>query len=157
MTQRSVTFATFVLERTYEASPARVFAAWADPKAKVEWMVGPEAAKTSDHTLDFRVGGGEHISGGSEGGPVFTYDTVIQDIVENERIIATEVMHMDGQRISVTVATVEIRPAGSGSTLTLTEQGGYLDELDTPAARAHGTGEMLYALGAHLLRATAIA
>ena len=31
MTERSVTHATFVIERTYDATPARVFAAWADP------------------------------------------------------------------------------------------------------------------------------
>jgi uncharacterized protein YndB with AHSA1/START domain len=43
MTNRSVTHATFVIERTYEATPARVFAAWADPKAKARWFVGPDA------------------------------------------------------------------------------------------------------------------
>jgi len=31
MTDRSVTHATFVVERTYPVSPARVFAAWAEP------------------------------------------------------------------------------------------------------------------------------
>ena len=34
MTDRSVTHSTFVVERSYDASPARVFAAWADPGAK---------------------------------------------------------------------------------------------------------------------------
>jgi uncharacterized protein YndB with AHSA1/START domain len=33
MTDRHVTHATFTLERIYPASPARVFAAWADPAA----------------------------------------------------------------------------------------------------------------------------
>jgi uncharacterized protein YndB with AHSA1/START domain len=149
MTARSVTFNTFVLERTYDAPPARVFAAWSDPAAKATWMFG------SDHTLDFRVGGSEHISGGPEGGPVFDYDAVIQDIVPDERIIATEVMHMDGQRISVTIATIEFHPAGDGTHLVLTEQGGYLDGLDTPAAREHGTGELLDSLGAFLERENA--
>ena len=153
MTERSVTFATWVLERTYPASPARVFAAWADPAAKATWMVGPE--QTSDHTLDFRVGGGEHLSGGPEGGPVYTYDSVIQDIVENERIMATEVMHMDGQRISVTIASIELEAVDTGTRLILTEQGGYLDGLDTPQAREHGTGELLESLGAYLARETA--
>ena len=31
MTERSVTHATFVVERSYDASPARVFAAFAEP------------------------------------------------------------------------------------------------------------------------------
>ncbi len=42
MTERSVTHATFVVERSYEASPARVFAAWADPAAQARWFAGPD-------------------------------------------------------------------------------------------------------------------
>jgi uncharacterized protein YndB with AHSA1/START domain len=155
MTERSIAFSTWVLERTYDASPARVFAAWADPKAKTAWMVGP--SEDTDHTLDFRVGGGEHLSGGPEGGPIYTYDTVIQDIVPDERIIATEVMHMDGKRISVTIATIELQPIGDKTRLVLTEQGGYLDGLDTSEAREHGTGELLDALGVYLSKETASA
>ena len=36
MTERSVTHSTFVLERVYPAAPARVFNAFADPKAKAK-------------------------------------------------------------------------------------------------------------------------
>ncbi len=39
---RSVHHATFVIERILDATPARVFAAWADPVAKARWFVGPE-------------------------------------------------------------------------------------------------------------------
>ena len=35
MTERSVTHATFVIERTYPTSPARVFAAFASREAKM--------------------------------------------------------------------------------------------------------------------------
>jgi uncharacterized protein YndB with AHSA1/START domain len=35
MSGRSVEHATFVVERKYETSPERAFAAWADPKAGV--------------------------------------------------------------------------------------------------------------------------
>jgi len=38
MTRRSVTHGTFTIERTYAASPARVFKAWADPGAKARWF-----------------------------------------------------------------------------------------------------------------------
>ncbi|MFI7290450.1 SRPBCC domain-containing protein [Streptomyces anulatus] len=55
MTDRSVTHATFTFERLYPATAARVFAAWADPKAKSRWFSTPDA----DHELDFRVGGRE--------------------------------------------------------------------------------------------------
>jgi uncharacterized protein YndB with AHSA1/START domain len=42
VTDRSVTHATFVVERSYDAPPARVFAAWADPEAKARWFASPE-------------------------------------------------------------------------------------------------------------------
>jgi len=42
MTERSAKHATFVIERTYAASPERVFSAFADPKAKARWFVGPD-------------------------------------------------------------------------------------------------------------------
>jgi hypothetical protein len=42
MSKRSTQHATFVIERDYAAAPARVFAAWAEPKAKARWFVGPD-------------------------------------------------------------------------------------------------------------------
>lgn len=66
MTDRSVTHATFRLERVYPASPARVFAAWADPDAKARWFAG----RADEHQLDFRVGGREVNRGRHEDGLV---------------------------------------------------------------------------------------
>jgi uncharacterized protein YndB with AHSA1/START domain len=76
----------------------------------------------SPHTLDFRVGGRESSAGTIEGGPSYTYDAVYQDIVQDERIVSTYDMTLNGERISVSVATVEFAPEGSATRLTLTEQ-----------------------------------
>ena len=152
MSQRSVTHATFTIERTYDATPARVFAAYADPAAKARWFVGPEDWESSDHTLEFRVGGREHVSGGPKGGPVHTYDAVYQDIVPDERIVSTYEMHMDQTRISVSLATTEFKPDGEGTRLVYTEQGAFLDGHDQPNYREQGTKDLLDALGAELLR-----
>jgi uncharacterized protein YndB with AHSA1/START domain len=38
MSDRSLAHATFAIERVYDASPARVFEAWADPVAKRRWF-----------------------------------------------------------------------------------------------------------------------
>jgi uncharacterized protein YndB with AHSA1/START domain len=59
VTERSVTHATFTVERSYDASPARVFAAWADPAAKARWFASPEEWGPDEFDLDFRVGGRE--------------------------------------------------------------------------------------------------
>ena len=148
MSDRTVEHATFTVERSYNALPARVFAAFADPRQKARWF-GPEDGDTAV-TLDFRVGGTESMSGEIEGGPSFRYDAVYQDIVADERIVYTYDMHMDGRRISVSVATVEILPDGERTRLVVTEQGVYLDGLDQPAFREKGTGDLLDKLGSTL-------
>ncbi|MGZ4140368.1 MAG: SRPBCC domain-containing protein, partial [Actinomycetota bacterium] len=72
-----------------------------------------------------------------------SFDALIQDIVPNERIITTYEMQIDGVRISVSVATVELEPEGSGTRLVYTEQGAFLDAFDNPAQREEGTRELL--------------
>jgi uncharacterized protein YndB with AHSA1/START domain len=150
--KRSVTHATFVIKRSYDAPPPTVFGAWADVRAKSRWFVGPEDWGPNEHTLDFRIGGREFSRGGPKGGPTHTYDALYFDIVPNERIIYAYDMHLDDRRISVSLATVEFKPEGQRTRLTFTEQGAFLDGYDNAADREHGTGELLDALGRSLKR-----
>ncbi len=146
-TSRSAEHGTFTLSRTYPVPPERVFAAWSSQESKARWFGAPGAP---GYELDFRVGGAEINRGGPPGGPVFTYEAIYRDIVPDERIVYGYTMEADGTLISVSVTTVEFTPAPSGTTLTFTEQGVYLDGGDTPAIREKGTGELLDALGTAL-------
>jgi uncharacterized protein YndB with AHSA1/START domain len=151
MSERSVTHATFVVERTYEASPARVYAAWSDPAAKARWFADPDDPG-GEYELDFRIGGRELSRGGGPDGHVYTFDARYQDIVPEERIVYTYEMQQGETRISVSLATVELEPAGAGTRLVFTEQGAFLDGHDTPDLREQGTGSLLDALGSALQR-----
>jgi uncharacterized protein YndB with AHSA1/START domain len=152
---RTVVHDTFVIERDYAASPARVFAAFADPAAKVKWFGDPDLLASAPHDIDFRVGGRESLRADAPDGPTFTYDAVYQDIVDDERIVYSYEMTMSGRRISVSVATLEFVADGSGTHFILTEQGAYLDGLDTSAIRAQGTAEIVDGLGRYLGEADA--
>jgi len=154
MPQRSTAHATFVIERTYDASPARVFAACSDPAVKARWFGDPTDANAK-YELDFRVGGRERNLSGPPGGPVYTYEARYEEIVPDQRIVSTYTMDLDRTRISISVATLELQPAGAGTRLTYTEQGAFLDSLDQPKDREHGCGELLDQLGAELRRQTA--
>jgi hypothetical protein len=66
-------------------------------------------------------------------------------------------MRSDDRRISVSLATVELRPAGGGTRLVLTEQGVFLDGVDDPSAREQGTSDLLANLEAELQRESAAA
>jgi uncharacterized protein YndB with AHSA1/START domain len=153
MMQRSTEHATFAIERTYDASPARVFAAWADQAAKARWFHGPDGWERSEYALDFRIGGREVSRVGAPGEPVYTYEASYHDIVENERFAYTYTMDRDETRISVSLATVELRPAGTGTRLVFTEQGVFLDGHDKGEFREHGTRELLNNLEAALSEA----
>lgn len=150
MTKRSTTHATFVIEREYPHAPAKVFAAFADPKKKARWFGGPDDWEKSNYQLDFRVGGKESISGGPPGGTQHAYNAAIWDIVENERIVLAYDMHLDATRISVSLATTEIKPSGNGTRLIYTEQGVYLDGYDDAGQREEGTQQLFNQLEAFL-------
>jgi uncharacterized protein YndB with AHSA1/START domain len=154
MSKRTIQHGTFVIERTFDATPAQVFGAFADQEAKGRWFVSPDDWEKSDHTLDFRVGGREHISGGPVGGPVHSFDCTYQDIVTVERIVYTYEMHKDDARMSVSLATLEFLPDGDGTQLILTEDGAFLDGIDGVESREEGTRGLLDNLDAALQKAT---
>jgi uncharacterized protein YndB with AHSA1/START domain len=151
MGSRSATHSTFVIERDYHASAARVFAAWADKTAKAQWF-GPT---DGDHELDFREGGRERFQADVHGA-VYAYDALYEDILTDERIVFTYNMHRNGKRMSVSVTTVELVPAGDKTHLRYTEQGVFLDGEDSPELREQGTQEILAKLGEALAQGAAV-
>ena len=152
MTERSVAHATFVIERTYPVAPARVFHALSDPAAKARWFRGPEEWGQAKFEMDFRIGGREMNSGGPKGGTQHIFSAIYQDIVPDQRIVYSYDMQLDERRISVSLATIELRPEGAGTHLTFTEQGAFLDGYDDAGGRERGTRLLLEALGAALER-----
>jgi uncharacterized protein YndB with AHSA1/START domain len=151
LSTRSTEHATFVLHRTYAAPPAMVFAAWTSVEAKQAWWGPPGGGLEID--LDFSVGGRERFVVKGPGGAEFAYQALYQDIVPDERIVYTYEMYKDGERISVSVATIELAADGPGTALALTEQGVFLDGHDTPALREEGTQALLEQLAGVLERA----
>ncbi|WP_442602422.1 SRPBCC family protein [Paenibacillus sp. KN14-4R] len=140
MNERFIKHATFVVERTYAASPERVYQAWSDPIAKSKWFSKPDI-------FDFQVGGREYSSGGPPEGPIFTFNASYQELVPEQRIVYTYTLDSNGTRISVSITSVELIKVEGGTKLIFTEQGSYFDGHDTPEEREHGTNIMLDTLG----------
>jgi len=149
-TKQSVVHSTFSLERSYEASPERVFQAFANLDHKAKWFSGPEQWVTGRRELDFRIGGREVQSGGPAGGPAHTFEAVYFDIVPDRRIIYGYDMYVGDRKLSVSLATIELVPQGKGTRLILTEQGAYLDGVEDGSQREAGTKELLEKLGQSL-------
>jgi uncharacterized protein YndB with AHSA1/START domain len=147
---RSVVHATFSLERVYDASPAQVFRALSDKAAKARWFEGGDGWTVIEREMDVRPGGRERAKGRWPSGVVTTFDAVYFDVVPNERLVYTYEMHLDDRKISVSLATIELRPKDAGTRLRVTEKGAFLDGYDDAGSRDHGTGLLLDRLGASL-------
>lgn len=145
--KRSAVHSTFVIERTYDAAPARVFNAFADKNAKAKWFGGPDEWDKGQSAFDFRVGGREMSSGGPKGGVVHKFEALYYDIVPNERIVYSYDLFLDDKKISVSLTTIELVPAGKGTKLKFTEQGVYLDGYDDAGKREEGSKWLLGKLG----------
>lgn len=149
MTERNTTKATFTIERVYPAKPARVFKAFADEQSKAKWFGPPNDWEQLERSFDFRVDGVEISIGRHPSGMVSAFYCTYHDIAPDERIVYAYRMTLDGKPMSSSLASIEIRPEGSGSRLTLTEYGVYFDGFGQAAAdgREHGTNWLMDKLG----------
>lgn len=136
----TITNATFVIERVVNAPPARVFAAYATLEAKTAWFKAPSDVETLDRDFDFRVGGKERFHARWPSGMVTDFQATYHDIVENERIILVYDMFNNGEKLSVSLQTLEMRAEGARTRLIHTEQGSYLvGGVEAVKGREHGT------------------
>jgi uncharacterized protein YndB with AHSA1/START domain len=148
---RSVAHATFHLERSYDAPVARVWKALTEEAAKQKWFGGaPGSWELLERHMDVRVGGREWLKGRWEGGMVSTFEAIYHDVIPNQRLVYSYEMHLDDKKISVSLATLQLKAADAKTTLMVTEQGAFLDGYDDAGSREHGTGHLLDALGASL-------
>jgi uncharacterized protein YndB with AHSA1/START domain len=135
-----------VIERTFDADPRRVFAAWASPEARKQWAVPDGGWEIADDQHDFRVGGREVSHFGPAGDARYRAETTYFDIVHNARIVMAGPMYDRDTRISVSLATVEFLAVGAGTRVIYTEQAAFLDGRDTPTSRKQGWSQIFKAL-----------
>jgi len=146
-----VSHGTFVIERSFPQGPERVFAAFSDPAKKRKWFADSRSMELEKYELDFRAGGSE-VTGSrfKEGSPfpgvVMTNHSTYLDIVPNERIVLAYTMTIGENRISASLATIELVADEAGTKLKFTDQGAYFPGADGPAMREHGWVKLLEAL-----------
>jgi uncharacterized protein YndB with AHSA1/START domain len=136
----TITNAKFVIERVLNAPPARVFAAYASLEAKSAWFRAPSNIETLDRDFDFRVGGKERFHARWPSGMVTDFQATYHDIVEGMRIILAYDMFHNGDKLSVSLLTIELIAEHGKTRLIHTEQGSYLvGGEEAVKSREHGT------------------
>ena len=151
----SAVHGVFTITRELPHAPERVYAAWSDPKAKAAWFSAPNDEWTAiRREMDFRVDGGERLTGRWKSGRVTDFSARYLDIVPQRRIVYAYTMHVDEKKISVSLATIVLEPARiagrAGTRMAVTEQGAFLDGYDDAGSRERGTGSLMDALARSL-------
>ena len=139
---------SFTIERTYAASPARVFAAFAEPGTKAQWFGGPpERWRETERSLDFRVGGTEVLEGEMKDLGRTRYVARFHRIDPDALLVYAYDMFHGKELLSVSLGTVAFEATKAGGTkMTYTEQGVFFDE-GAGMSRRQGTEELFDRLG----------
>jgi uncharacterized protein YndB with AHSA1/START domain len=138
-----VVHSTFVLERTYPQSPARVFSAFAFAAKKRRWFADGDKQEVEQFEQDFRPGGFERLryrfkEGTPFPGVALVNEGIFQDIIENRRIVMSTGMTIGDKRVSASLITFEFAPAQDGTELICTNQGAYFEGSGGPEMREMG-------------------
>jgi len=152
MSDGHVTHATFTVERSYRADPARVFEAISDPAIKRRWFAASDQSELVAFESDFRPGGAQHLHykfGDTSPFPgvSLTDDGIFQTIVPGSRVVVTSRMAIGGAPMSVSLTTFELVPNGEGTDLLCTNQVAFFENADGPVMREHGWRVLLDKLG----------
>jgi uncharacterized protein YndB with AHSA1/START domain len=113
--------ATITLERTYRAPLERVFSEFAEPVARARWSSPSNDVLIYDHT-DFRAGGRDLFRCGPKNDAKFRGETLYHLIVPNKRVVSSETLDEDGQRLAVSLNTLDLEATGESTNLKLTVQ-----------------------------------
>ena len=113
---------TITMERTYNASPARVFAAWESVEARLRWSVPfPEAGAAYDQA-EFKVGGLDIMRCGPKNDMRFLARVRYLEIISDKRIVMAESVAEGGTFRAASLITIVFEPAGANSAAKATKQ-----------------------------------
>jgi uncharacterized protein YndB with AHSA1/START domain len=126
----SVAHETVVIERTYKASPARVFAAWESVEARLRWSKPSADTGLIYDAHDFRVGGKDIVRCGPASDLRFHAEVYYLDIAPATRLIFSERISEAGKPMATSMITVEFRATGQDTHQVVTMQIAALDGSD---------------------------
>jgi uncharacterized protein YndB with AHSA1/START domain len=139
MNDASIVQDSFTIERIYPNCREHVWSAWSTPEKKASWF------GSSEHSMDFRVGGSERAAHRDTMGE-HVNETRYFEIVEGKRIVLAYSMALNGRVHTVSLSTILFADNGGGTRLTYTEQMCVIPPSDGVDGRRHGWNALLDAV-----------
>lgn len=134
----TIAHATVVMERTYAASPTRVFAAWSDVEARKRWSAPADNIRIEYEAADFREGGKDVSRCIEPGNADYVATVTYVDIRKGQRIVFAEDVVHGNTRVSAALISMELTPKGAETHLALTMQIASFDEAGMEAGYQFG-------------------
>ena len=122
MTPMTTLHKTLVFEREIPAPIEEVFAAFADPVARVAWGAPSDNTALIFDEADFREGGQDRFRCGPKANPNIQGVTHYLEIIANRRVVFSETIAMNGNRLCASLTTLELSPDGDKTRLKSTTQ-----------------------------------
>ena len=123
---RNLQHETVVLERVFDAPVSRVFAAFAEPAARMRWAV-PQGERIEYLQTDFAVGGRDVFRCGPPDAMDYQGDVRYELIQPDRCIVYTESMSTAGRPLSAALTSVEFVPQAGRTQVVVTAQVASID------------------------------
>ena len=117
----------FVLEHTFHAPAAKVFAAYVDPKLVAQWWA-PKGGSIRVDAMDVRPGGKWRFVQRNPNGPEMVFTGTYLEVKPVHRLVYT--FQVEGQPGGPLTATVDLKETGGTTRLTLTNLCATKEERD---------------------------
>ena len=125
MATQTATKPSLTIKRRLKAPPAKVFAAWTDPEKVKRWM-GPGEVKVLAVECEPRAGGRYRWLMRAPSGEDHDVSGVYREFVPDRKLVFTWAWKSTPERQSL--VTVDLKPDGDGTLLTLTHEQFFDDE-----------------------------
>ena len=132
MSTATATKPSLTIKRRINAPPAKVFAAFTEPRTIARWF-GPPGVTNVEAETDLRIGGRYRIAG-QTADDSHEVSGVYREIVPGEKLVYTWAWKSTPERESL--VTVTFKPDGAGTLLTLIHEQFF----DEPARDRHQQG-----------------
>ena len=124
---------SLTIKRRIAAPPAKVFAAWTDPKKITQWF-GPDPCEMISAEADARVGGRYRMVFRTPDGEEHDVSGTYSDVVPDQKLTFSWMWRTMPERASQ--VTITLKPDGDGTILTLFHEQFF----DEPARDRHHAG-----------------
>ncbi|HZR61610.1 MAG TPA: SRPBCC domain-containing protein [Xanthobacteraceae bacterium] len=125
MATQTATKPSLTIKRHLKAPPAKVFAAWTDPEKVKRWM-GPGEVKVLAVECEPRAGGRYRWLMQAPSGEQHDVSGTYREFVPDRKLVFTWAWKTMPERESL--VTVDLKPDGDGTMLTLTHEQFFDDE-----------------------------